>query len=253
LLCNVLLCFWVVNGVAMDDSTLLRHSSLFVAYMGCLGWGSAYFYGWGTSFYYGFPWWIVGAGVDDVARSLFYAVSVIVVFLTGWGVGIVFFLGIKQKNNIQNLSFIRLFLAILLLFIPPVLEFSVIHQHVEPDVLFFCVIAAFTITLFVRSGRRLISVKCFSEVSFIRHHRIEFIMAGFMIYFWTFSLIAGWYKPQFKREYQTIHYENTWYYVLARYDDRLVLSKSYSNGSSAFVILNSGQIDDFKINVVRVR
>ncbi|EJY9926069.1 hypothetical protein OFJ45_004954, partial [Escherichia coli] len=152
-----------------------------------------------------------------------------------------------------NLSFIRLFLAILLLFFPPVLEFSVIHQHVEPDVLFFCVIAAFTITLFVRSGRRLISVKCFSEVSFIRHHRIEFIMAGFMIYFWTFSLIAGWYKPQFKREYQTIHYENTWYYVLARYDDRLVLSKSYSNGSSAFVILNSGQIDDFEINVVRVR
>ncbi|HGX0528417.1 TPA: hypothetical protein ACNRZP_005073, partial [Escherichia coli] len=116
----------------MDDSTLLRNSSLFIAYMGCLGWGSAYFYGWGTSFYYGFPWWIVGVGVDDVARSLFYAVSVIVIFLTGWGVGIVFFLGIKQKNNIQNLSFIRLFLAILLLFIPPVLEFSVIHQHVEP-------------------------------------------------------------------------------------------------------------------------
>ncbi|WP_137500780.1 hypothetical protein, partial [Escherichia coli] len=163
----------------MDDSALLRNSSLFVAYMGCLGWGSAYFYGWGTSFYYGFPWWVVGAGVDDVARSLFYAVTVIVIFLIGWGVGIVFFLGIKQKRNIQNLSFIRLFLAILLLFIPPVLEFSVIHQHVEPDVLIFCILAAFTITLFVRSGRRLVSVKCFSEMSFIRHHRIEFMMAGF--------------------------------------------------------------------------
>ncbi len=43
-------------------------------------------------------------------------------------------------------------------------------------------------------------------------------MAGFMIYFWTFSLIPGWYKPQFKREYQSIHYDNVWYYVLARYD-----------------------------------
>lgn len=182
----------------MDDSTLLRNSSLFIAYMGCLGWGSAYFYGWGTSFYYGFPWWVVGAGVDDVARSLFYAVTVIVIFLTGWGVGIVFFLGIKQKNNIQNLSFIRLFLAILLLFIPPVLEFSVIHQYVEPDVLIFCVIAVFIITLFVRSGRKLISVKCFSEVSFIRHHRIEFMMAGFMIYFWTFSLIAGCTNPSLR-------------------------------------------------------
>ncbi|EOC6445654.1 hypothetical protein D0563_RS26560, partial [Escherichia coli] len=46
-------------GVVMKDGALLRSSSLFIAYMGCLGWGSAYFYGWGTSFYYGFPWWIV--------------------------------------------------------------------------------------------------------------------------------------------------------------------------------------------------
>ncbi|EOK2408065.1 hypothetical protein ACJY9F_001020 [Escherichia coli] len=237
----------------MDDSTLLRYSSLFVAYMGCLGWGSAYFYGWGTSFYYGFPWWVVGAGVDDVARSLFYAVTVIVIFLIGWGVGVVFFLGIKQKNNVQDLSFIRLFLAILLLFVPPALEFSVIHRRVALDALVLCVIAALIITVFVRSGRRLISVKCFSEMSFIRHHWIECMMVGFMIYFWGFSLIADWYKPQFKKEYQMLHYDSVWYYVLARYDDRLVLSKSYSNGSSTFVILNSGQIDDFEINVVRVR
>ncbi|HIH9052327.1 TPA: hypothetical protein ACYUXQ_005020 [Escherichia coli] len=237
----------------MNDSALLRNSSLFVAYMGCLGWGSAYFYGWGTSFYYGFPWWVVGAGVDDVARSLFYAVTVIVIFFIGWGVGLVSFLGIKQKNNIQDLSFIRLFLAILLLFVPPVLEFSIIHQHIASDALAPCVITVLIITLLVRTGRRIISVKCISEVSFIRHHRIEFMMAGFMIYFWTFSLIAGWYKPQFKKEYQVLHYENVWYYVIARYDDRLVLSKSYRSGSSNFVILNSGHIDDFEINAVRVR
>ncbi|HIA7749368.1 TPA: hypothetical protein ACWSDU_005255, partial [Escherichia coli] len=121
------------------------------------------------------------------------------------------------------------------------------------DALVLCVIAALIITVFVRSGRRLISVKCFSEMSFIRHHWIECMMVGFMIYFWGFSLIAGWYKPQFKKEYQMLHYDSVWYYVLARYDDRLVLSKSYSNGSSTFVILNSGQIDDFEINVVRVR
>ncbi|EOR1090396.1 hypothetical protein ACVDN9_005378, partial [Escherichia coli] len=33
-------------GVVMKDGALLRSSSLFIAYMGCLGWGSAYFYGW---------------------------------------------------------------------------------------------------------------------------------------------------------------------------------------------------------------
>ncbi|MEL9773931.1 hypothetical protein J4W93_20870, partial [Escherichia coli] len=155
--------------------------------------------------------------------------------------------------NIQNLSFIRLFLAILLLFVPPVLEFSVIHQHLASDALALCVITVLIITLLVRSGRRLISDKCISEVSFIRHHRIEFMMVGFMIYFWTFSLIAGWYKPQFKQEYQALHYENVWYYVIARYDERLVLSKSYRSGSMKFVILNRGHIDDFEINEIRVR
>lgn len=237
----------------MSDSTLLRNSSLFVAYMGCLGWGSAYFYGWGTSFYYGFPWWVVGAGVDDVARSLFYAVTVIVIFLAGWGIGIVFFLGIKQKNNMKDLSVVRLFLAILLLFVPPALEFSVIHQHFVPDALALCAIVALIITMFVRTGRKFIYVKCISEVSFIRHHKIECVMAGFMIYFWLFSLIAGWYKPQFKKEYQTLHYESVLYYVLARYGDRLVLSKSYRHGSTNFVILNSAHTDDFEINIVKVR
>lgn len=103
-----------------------------------------------------------------------------------------------------------------------------------------CVITALIITLLASLGGRLVSVKCISEISFIRRHRIECMMAGFMIYFWTFSLIAGWYKPQFKKEYQTLHYENARYYVLARYDGRLVLSQSYRSGSRKFVIINGG-------------
>ncbi|CAD6171188.1 hypothetical protein AOY57_24215 [Escherichia coli] len=237
----------------MTDKALLRYSSLFIAYMGCLGWGSAYFYGWGTSFYYGFPWWVVGAGVDDVARSLFYAVTVIVIFLIGWGAGVIFFLGIKQKNSMRDLSFIRLFLATLLLFVPPILVFSVIHQHIAPYAPFLCIIVSLIIALLVRTGSRLFFVKCISEVSFIRNHWVECVMSGFMIYFWLFSLIAGWYKPQFKKEYQMLHYENAWYYVLARYDDRLVLSKSYMSGNTKFIILNSKHIDNFEINAVRVR
>lgn len=108
----------------------------------------------------------------------------------------------------KDLSFIRFFLAILLLLVPPALEFPVIHRHITPGALTLCVITALIITLLASLGGRLVSVKCISEISFIRRHRIECMMAGFMIYFWTFSLIAGWYKPQFKKEYQTLHYEN---------------------------------------------
>ncbi len=93
----------------MNDNSLLRNSSLFIAYMGCVGWVSAYSYGWGTSFYYGFPWWVVGAGLDDVARSLLYAIIVMGILFTGWGIGILFFLLIKKRSKIQDLSFFRLF------------------------------------------------------------------------------------------------------------------------------------------------
>ncbi|EFD4923589.1 hypothetical protein F2O79_25975, partial [Escherichia coli] len=87
----------------MNSNALLKNSSLFVAYMGCLGWGSAYFYGWGVSFYYGFPWWVVSAGIDDVARSLFHAITIMVILFLSWGAGVLFFLGIKNKASMHEL------------------------------------------------------------------------------------------------------------------------------------------------------
>lgn len=113
----------------MNSNALLKNSSLFVAYMGCLGWGSAYFYGWGVSFYYGFPWWVVSAGIDDVARSLFHAITIMVILFLSWGAGVLFFLGIKNKASMHELSFFRLFLASFLLFVPVVIEFSVLKNH----------------------------------------------------------------------------------------------------------------------------
>lgn len=44
----------------MNDDSIIKNSSILLAYLGGLGWGSAYFYGWGVSAYYGFPWWYVG-------------------------------------------------------------------------------------------------------------------------------------------------------------------------------------------------
>ncbi|HGG5079006.1 TPA: hypothetical protein ACJGV7_004460, partial [Salmonella enterica subsp. enterica serovar Waycross] len=43
----------------MSDDSIIKNSSMLLAYLGGLGWGSAYFYGWGVSAYYGFPWWYV--------------------------------------------------------------------------------------------------------------------------------------------------------------------------------------------------
>lgn len=93
----------------MNDDSTIKNSSMLLAYLGGLGWGSAYFYGWGVSAYYGFPWWYVGVGPDNIARSLFHAISLMAIFIIAWGVGILLFFLVKQKARIHDLSFLRLF------------------------------------------------------------------------------------------------------------------------------------------------
>lgn len=112
----------------MNDDSIIKNSSMLLAYLGGLGWGSAYFYGWGVSAYYGFPWWYVGVGPDNIARSLFHAISLMAIFIIAWGVGILLFFLVKQKARIHDLSFLRLFLAAVLFFIPIVIEFSLLTE-----------------------------------------------------------------------------------------------------------------------------
>lgn len=87
----------------MSDDSIIKNSSMLLAYLGGLGWGSAYFYGWGVSAYYGFPWWYVGVGPDNIARSLFHAISLMAIFIIAWGVGILLFL-VKQKHVSTTLA-----------------------------------------------------------------------------------------------------------------------------------------------------
>ncbi|EFY2064841.1 hypothetical protein DRG10_23110 [Shigella sonnei] len=237
----------------MNDNSLLRNSSLFIAYMGCVGWVSAYSYGWGTSFYYGFPWWVVGAGLDDVARSLLYAIIVMGILFTGWGIGILFFLLIKKRSKIQDLSFFRLFFAITLLFFPVIFELLILKQYFILPLSLSCIISSLVISIIIRIYGRIFSVSCFSDIPFVREHRIKLIMAGFLVYFWLFSFLVGWYKPQLKKEYQMLCYNNSWYYILARYDSRLILSSSFKDDSNRFLIFNTEQSGFYEINDVYVR
>lgn len=78
-------------------------------------------------------------------------------------------------------------------------------------------------------------------------------MAGFLVYFWFFFFLVGWYKPQLKKEYQMLCYNNSWHYVLARYDSRLVLSSSFKDDSNRFLIFNTEQSGFYEINDVYVR
>lgn len=237
----------------MNSHALLKNSSVFIAYMGCLGWGSAYFYGWGISFYYGFPWWIVCAGTDDVARSLFYAVVVMLVFIVGWGTGIAFFFAVKQKDNMRDLNILRLYFAVLLLFTPVIIEFSILKKSFQFDLLVFSFVVAMVLTIAIRVYGGFFSVSYIYQNPFIMKYCVELVMACFVIYFWLFSFLSGYYKPQFKKEYEMINLKSDWYYVLARFDNHLVLSKSFEGGSGRFLVFRSEQSGSYEVNIVRTR
>lgn len=237
----------------MDNYSLLKNSSVLMAYMGTLGWGSAYFYGWGVSFYYGFPWWIVGAGLDDVARSLFFAVIVMGGFLVGWGAGVAFFLAVKRRDAMRDLSVLRLYLAVLLLFAPVIIEFSIIKQKFQMQLLLLPGVVALFITIAIRLYGGLFSVSYFTQRPFIKKYFIELVMACFVAYFWCFSFITGYYKPQFQKSYEMINLKDSWYYVLARYDNRLVLSKSFNSRADRYIVYRPEQNNILEINIVRSR
>ncbi|WP_454740609.1 hypothetical protein [Citrobacter freundii] len=237
----------------MNSHALLKNSSVFIAYMGCLGWGSAYFYGWGVSFYYGFPWWIVCVGTDDIARSLFYAVVVMFVFIVGWGTGIAFFFAVKQKDNMRDLNVLRLFFAIILLFIPVVVEISILKKDFQYNLLVFSFVASMVLTIVIRFYGAFFSLSSINQRIFIMKYCIELVMVFFVIYFWLFSFLSGYYKPQFKKEYEMISFKNDWYYVLARFDNQLVLSKYFKGGNGRFLVFRSEQSGSYEVNIVRTR
>ncbi|EES4280294.1 hypothetical protein EJ937_RS24585, partial [Escherichia coli] len=94
---------------------------------------------------------------------------------------------------------------------------------------------------------------CFYDKPFIKKHFFEIVMIAFVAYFWLFSFLTGYYKPQFKKEYEMINYNDGWYYVLARYDNCLVLSTSFNAGSKRFVIYQSAQDKNLQVDIVRTR
>ncbi|TGD58799.1 hypothetical protein DXT73_29190, partial [Escherichia coli] len=112
-----------------------------------------------------------------------------------------------------------LYFAVELLFVPAIIEFSILRQKIQVPLLLLSAAIALAVTISIRSYGRFLSVSCFYDKPFIKKHFFEIVMIAFVAYFWLFSFLTGYYKPQFKKEYEMINYNDGWYYVLARYDN----------------------------------
>ncbi|ELL0452475.1 hypothetical protein RWF84_004582, partial [Salmonella enterica] len=192
-------------------------------------------------------------GPDNIARSLFHAISLMAIFIVAWGAGIFLFFVVKRKTHINDLSFLRLFLAAILFFIPIVIEFSILTSSFLWELFFAVLLVALCLSVGMRFYSKSMPVICFTQLSWVRKHYFTIIMVGFIMYFWSFSFFVGIYKPQLKKEYEMILYDGGWYYVLARYHDSFILSKSFTKNNNRFIIFRPEDGRSYEIALVKVR
>ncbi|SUG29467.1 putative inner membrane protein [Salmonella enterica subsp. arizonae] len=72
------------------------------------------------------------------------------IFIVAWGVGILLFFVVKQKAHINNLSFLRLFLAAISFFIPIVIEFSILTNSFLWELFFVVLLVALFLSVGIR-------------------------------------------------------------------------------------------------------
>ncbi|MCY4953993.1 hypothetical protein OVZ07_03385, partial [Salmonella enterica subsp. enterica serovar 1,4,[5],12:i:-] len=114
-------------------------------------------------------------------------------------------------------------------------------------------LVALCLSVGMRFYSKLMPVICFTQLSWVRRHCFTIVMLGFIIYFFIFSFFVGIYKPQLKKEYEMILYDGGWYYVLARYHDSFILSKSFTKNNNRFIIFRPEDGHSYEITLVKVR
>lgn len=176
-----------------------------------------------------------------------------IIFCVAWGTGLLLFFIVKQKTHIKELGVLRLFFALLLFFIPVIIEFSILNEDFLWNLIWIFILTAILVTFIMRFYSKFISVSFFYQINWIRQHCWALIMLGFIVYFWGFSFLVGVYKPQLKKEYEMIQYYGEWYYVLARHHDTFILSKSFTENHNRFVIFRPQAGESYEISLVKVR
>ena len=84
----------------------------------------------------------------------FLQLSSLLYFLSVWGIGVVFFFAVKRKHSMQELNVFRLYFAVELLFVPAIIEFSILRQKIQVPLLLLSAAIALAVTISIRSYGR---------------------------------------------------------------------------------------------------
>ncbi|ACS97026.1 hypothetical protein NJ8700_02930 [Aggregatibacter aphrophilus NJ8700] len=229
-------------------------SSISMAFLVVLGWSVAYAYGWGQSYFYGFPWWYVDVGSGNVARSLGYVIWATIILLLTYLIGLFGLKKVKPYMSERCVNLLRTYILCTIFFIPIPVACILLVGKLNSIFAIVYIITTFIFTLLFKNYfRNHISTISIHVVIRFFHRNKSYVMLFMYCYFVIFGFIMGYVRPNFKIIFDSMEVEKQSYYVLAKYSDTFILSRSIRATNGDFYIYKMNPNSICHIKVVDIR
>lgn len=220
----------------LSSKNIITNSSVFIAYLTFLGWSVAYIYGWAKSYYYNYPWELVEVGINNIARALGYILFVSLIISTLYILGLVMIRNAKRLFSNTVVSSIRTFVVLGIVFAPLLIQISLFTHETSYFILFIYLSIAILVSILCKRHHYNINFKQITLDIKNRKIHLEVVLIMVYIYFALSAFMIGYYRPIFKQEYSTITLFNEDYYILAKSNEKLILSQDIDNRNMKFFI-----------------
>lgn len=231
-------------------------SSVSMAFLAILSWSVAYTYEWGRSYYYGYPWWYVDVNTGNIARSLGYVLFATFILLIISYFNLFLVRKIKPFLNKSYFNLLRAFVLSGILWLPILMSSFILMGKLHSSF-----IISYTVLVVVFTAIFKQYIENYLESHFENRSRRQImryieknqnhIMIFLYSYFVLSAFIMGYSKPHFTQRFDMLEVNHKFYYVLAKYDDAIILSENVKQDYDNFYIYRSsnGKLAHLKVGI----
>lgn len=212
-------------------------SSMSMAFLVILSWSVAYAYGWGQAFYYGYSWWYVEVSKSNIARSIGYVLLSTLMILGFSGVSFLLVRLVKPFLSGRCLNILRSFVISAVLQLPLlfvcVLSIGSVYLFLLVAYIGLVLISTFLLRNYVEKYvTSLNPKKLWEKLMQFPHYVLTFLY----VYFVLSAFLIGYVRPYFLTRFDMLEVNRQFYYILAKYDDSLILSADIHRDKENFYL-----------------
>lgn len=231
-------------------------SSVSMAFMVILSWSIAYAYEWGRSYYYGYPWWYVEINTGNIARSIGYVLFATLTLLLFSVFSLFLVRKIKPFLNKFYLNLFRAFVLSAILWLPIVMSSFILIGKLHSSFIISYAILVIVFTVIFKEYIEDALENYFENANYRTITRYlnrmqNYIMIFLYSYFVLIAFLLGYAKPHFTYHFDMLEVNHKMYYVLAKYDDAIILSKDVKQDRKNFYIYrtSTSKLAHLKVNL----